>query len=111
VPAAPRRVPAAQTDDRVRLSLPRARGPGIRTWRVRIDCANTPTRLAERRCDRLVRDRWALLVPVPDGVACDSGPDGAVDVAGTFDGRPVNRTYGSCYRGTVQRWAAALGVA
>jgi hypothetical protein len=111
VPVGPRRVPAGETDVRVRLSVPRARGPGYRTYRVRIDCATAPTRLAERRCDRLVRDRWALLVPLPDGVASDAGPDGAVDVAGTFDGRPVNRSYGSCYRGTVQRWAAALGVA
>ncbi len=112
VPVGPRRVPAGETDVRVTLFLPSSSGVGGRTYRARIDCANTPTRVAERRCDRLVRDRWALLVPQPTGAACDGGElGGSVRVVGTFAGRPVDRRYDGCYGGTVQRWAAALGVA
>ena len=113
VPVGPRRVPAGETDVRVTLFLPSASGVGGRTYRARIDCADTPTRVAERRCDRLVRDRWALLVPQPTGAACDGGEHGG-SVRGRrapSPGDPSMRRYDGCYGGTVQRWAAALGVA
>ena len=106
VPVGPRQVPAGETDVRVTLSLPRASGTGVRTYRVRIDCANTPTRLAERRCDRLVRDRWALLLPQPADAACDGGGYGDPSRwSGATPDSPSSRSYGACYGGTV----AALG--
>lgn len=86
--------------------------PGTRPRSVEhvLDCAGSASQAVPdpaRSCDRVLRDRWALLGIPSDACA---GIDGTlVAIRGVVAGRRVERDHGRCY-GPVQRWADALGV-
>ena len=102
----PQRLQQAPTDLVVRLT--RNRGT-IRKRTFHIVCGVAGV-LQERRCRRVLADRWALLTPAL-GTTCAGSPVGAwnVSVSGVFAGQRLSRAYPGCFGATVERWARFLG--
>lgn len=63
-------------------------------------------------CDHVIRDRWALFLPIAIDYTCGGGVQGAstIEIKGTFAGQPVDYSAGGCNENIVERWTDLLHV-